>query len=112
MRDEYDWEFQVDQYGNESSCTCPIVIRFREKMGTMLRLWASTKPDTIWINDDLRLHNHGLADKKLDYYCYRQNHLDAFAGYSERRFTRQVLLDLKEELIPEILRPGTPSETL
>ena len=60
MRSEYDWEFLVDQHGVETyGCACPLGVKFRSQMGEMLNLWAGTEPDIIWIDDDLRMHNHG-----------------------------------------------------
>jgi hypothetical protein len=103
MRDEYPWEFLVNQYGEETlGCACPIGPVFREVMGEMLRLWADTDPDIIWIDDDFRLHNHGLGNGELDYYCYCPRHLQAFADRVGRYYDR-------ETLVAELVKPGTPS---
>ena len=103
MRDEYGWGFLVNQYGQETlGCACPIDLDFRRIMGEMLRLWASTGPDIVWIDDDFRLHNHGLGPDELDFYCFCQRHLDLFAQREGRRHER-------EELLAEVLRPGKPS---
>ena len=80
LRDQYDWDFLVDQHGVEAlGCACPLSPRFRTAMGAMLRLWADTQPEVIWIDDDFRMHNHGLARHGLDFYCYCDLHLAAFA---------------------------------
>lgn len=103
MRDEYDWEFMVNQYGNETlGCACPLSPVFRKKMGEMLRLWAGTEPDIIWIDDDFRMHNHGLGNSELDFYCYCKRHLDEFALRNGRAYR-------VHELVAEVLRPGKPS---
>ena len=103
MRDEYDWEFLVNQNGRETlGCACPIGPRFRLRMGEMLRLWASTEPEIVWIDDDFRLHNHGLASQEMDYYCYCEHHLSEFAKTAGRDYERR-------QLLAEVLRPGPPS---
>ena len=102
MRDRYEWEFLINQHGEETlGAACPIGPVFREKMGEMLRLWASTEPDVFWIDDDFRLHNHGLGDRGPDYYCYCDNHLGRFADDTGMSYSR-------DELVESILMPGTP----
>lgn len=103
MRDYYDWDFAVNQHGQETlGCPCPLSPVFRESMGEMLRLWASTKPDVIWIDDDFRLHNHGLGVTENDFYCFCETHLEKFAESRGRSYSR-------EELMAGILAPGAPS---
>lgn len=103
MRDEYGWGCLVNQYGVETQgCACPLDAEFRRLMGEMLRLWAGTGPDIIWVDDDFRMHNHGQAPGELDFYCYCDRHLAAFAKFAGRTYSR-------EELVAEVLRPGAPS---
>jgi hypothetical protein len=106
MRDEYEWDFLVNQYGDESlGCACPLSVKFREIMGKMLRLWATTNPDIVWIDDDFRMHNHGLVTPRgdCDFYCYCKTHLAEFAKFAGREYSR-------EELVSEVLKPGAPSD--
>jgi hypothetical protein len=103
MRKDYQWEFLVNQRGEVNpGCACPIGPKFREIMRQQLEAWANTKPDAIWIDDDFRLHNHGLTDKGLDWYCYCTLHLQEFSKRMGRKFTR-------EELLEAVLKPGEPS---
>jgi hypothetical protein len=103
LRGDYDWEFLVDQHGQESlGCACPIGPRYRHKMGAMLRLWADTKPEVVWVDDDFRMHNHSIQQPEMDYYCFCPLHLNAFAQRVGQRWTR-------EALVAEILRPGPAS---
>ena len=107
MRDEYEWDFLVNQYGEESpGCACPLSEKFRLIGGEMLKLWASTKPDVIWLDDDLRMHNHGTQTPAgdSDFYCYCNTHLEAFADFCGKRYSR-------EELLAKILVPGEPDKT-
>ena len=106
MRDEYNWGFLVNQYGDESlGCACPLSVKFREIMGEMLSMWASTNPDIIWIDDDFRMHNHGLVTPSgdCDFYCYCDTHLDKFAEFAGKRYSR-------EELVAKVLKPGAPTQ--
>ena len=103
FRGKYPWRFMVDQHGDESrGCPCPADPLFREIMGKMLRLWASTQPDIFWIDDDFRLHNHGNRQKGLDFYCYCHEHLEKFSALVGRRISR-------EELVGALLAPGEPN---
>lgn len=103
LREDYPWEYLVDHRGNVcQGCACPIGARFREIMGRQLRVWADTRPDVIWIDDDFRMHNHGLSQGGLDWYCYCPEHLELFSKRFGRTFTR-------EELIKCITKSGEPS---
>ena len=102
MRDEYSWGFLVNQYGVETlGCACPLDPVFREEMGKMLRLWASTRPDIMWIDDDFRMHNHGLNSDDLDYYCFCDRHISDFSKFVGCDITRQ-------DLVSKVLKPGRP----
>jgi len=102
MRKNYQWDFLVNQHGKETlGCACPLSSKFRRDMGEMLKLWAWTEPDIIWIDDDFRMHNHGLAEGELDFYCYCKTHLARFAEFSGKKYSR-------EKLVKEILREGVP----
>lgn len=100
--DRYDWEFLVDQYGVESKgCACPIGKKFRENSAERLKIWAETEPDIIWIDDDLRLHNHGtplmslLAGGRgdyMDYYCFCDEHIRLFNEKTGGRYDRETLV--------------------
>ena len=106
MRSDYEWDCMVNQYGDETlGSPCNLSEKFRDIMGGMLELWASTKPDIIWIDDDFRMHNHGLKTPRgdCDFYCYCDIHLDRFAEFTGKRYSRAEVLD-------EVLKPGLPSK--
>ncbi len=100
MRSIYKWkQFMVDHYGNTSpGSPCPEDPVYREEMAKMLRGWAATKPDILWIDDDFRLHNHSTAGM----YCYCPLHLKKFTQRAGREMTR-------EEILAAVLAPGEPS---
>lgn len=109
--DKYDWENLVDHKGRESfGCGCPIGEKFRAHAGARLKIWAETKPDVIWIDDDFRLHNHGTPifaqleneSAYMDFYCFCDNHISLFNALKGYNFDR-------EELVKEITKSGSPS---
>lgn len=102
MRHVNGWENYVDQYGNESwGCGCSLGEKFREIAGAKLRLWAQTKPDIIWIDDDIRFHNHRTAMHKvytgevkreeLDFGCFCDKHIASFNRRYSMAATREQI---------------------
>ena len=110
--DVYGWEHSVDQTGRVSiGCGCILGDAFRRHAGKRLALWAETHPDVIWIDDDLRLHNHGTPvlsmiegqESYADYYCFCDEHI--------RRFNERCATTYdRDTLVAAILREGEPSE--
>ena len=109
-RDYYNWGCYMDEFGEESmGCACMIDEKFRISAGEKLRLWAETKPDVIWIDDDFRVHNHRTEIHKVwsgqqgaegrDFGCFCKNHIDAFNKKYNLNFDRESLRKtlLKEE---------------
>lgn len=109
-RDYCDWGCYVDEFGEESmGCACMIDKKFRLLAGEKLRLWAETKPDVIWIDDDFRFHNHrteihnvwsGKKEKEeRDFGCFCKNHIDAFNDIYKLAVDRETIREalLREE---------------
>jgi hypothetical protein len=96
----YRWkQFLVDHYGNTSyGSPCPEDPVYRQEIAKMLRGWASTRPDILWIDDDFRLHNHSTPGM----FCYCPLHLKRFGVRTGREFSR-------EEILEAVLKPGPPS---
>ena len=112
VRDLYEYNFAVDQKGVEAQgSACPLDDVFRQQTGERLKIWAETKPDVIWIDDDYRLHNHGtplfaVSEGKSgyqDFYCFCDKHISRFNRENGTNLTRG-------ELVGEILKAGKPSE--
>ncbi len=110
-----DWGCYVDEFGEESmGCACMIDERFRLLAGEKLRLWAETKPDAIWIDDDFRVHNHRTEVHKVwkgekgseerDFGCFCENHINAFNQKYHLNLDRESIRNalLKEEDSGEI----------
>ncbi len=107
-----DWECYTDEFGNVSlGVGCMLGKRFRETALAKLRLFAKTKPDAIWIDDDIRIHNHRtelrpvLEGKKgaeeLDFGCFCDAHIAAFSARIGKKVTR-------EEVRAAFLAKGEP----
>ncbi|HIW53902.1 MAG TPA: hypothetical protein H9883_02940 [Candidatus Ruthenibacterium merdigallinarum] len=116
--DDFSGLFPCERYVNAEgqaarSCACLLGPQFRSLMGRQLQAWAETKPDVLWIDDDFRLHNHSTSlyglwrgetqvNFPLDFGCYCERHLAAFAEKMGRPYTR-------EALVRAVLRPGKAS---
>lgn len=108
--DRLDFERLVDYRGRKVSCGCPLGAKFRKHAARRLEIWADTKPDVLWIDDDFRLHGHGahvLAAQEgetayVDYYCFCDEHISLFNQRYGVSYTR-------EKLVEEILHEGAPT---
>jgi hypothetical protein len=109
-----DWECYTDEFGNVSlGVGCMLSEKFREIALKKLKRFSLTKPDAIWIDDDIRIHNHRtelrcvLEGKKgaeeLDFGCFCDAHLRAFSARIGRKVTR-------EEVRASILAKGKAQE--
>lgn len=98
-----DWEYWVSHHGDKStSCACNIGKKFREIAGKKLSLWAETKPDAIWIDDDIRFHNHRASVRRawsgeiggemLDYGCFCDEHIKLFNERNNTKLTREEIV--------------------
>jgi hypothetical protein len=94
---DFDWLTDIDGTQTKSQA-CPLNPAFREWLATAYELYADTRPRYLWIEDDIRVHNHRPAR----FTCFCPKHLAAFAERTGRHWT---LVELREE----ILRPGPPS---
>ena len=108
-RDILKWKCYVDEFGEPSyGSGCMIGEKFRKIAGEKLRLWSQTKPDVIWIDDDMRFHNHrteihgfwngDLSCENLDFGCFCETHID--------KFNQKYKTNLKrEEIVSDCLKP-------
>ncbi len=98
LTDMNAWEYWVDEKGMTSKSTaCSLGEKFRRIAGEKLAYWAATKPDAIWIDDDIRFHNHaaniralwtGQAGPRTDYGCFCDRHIALFNEKNHLNCTR------------------------
>ena len=102
LRDVNGWENFVDRDGIESwGVGCSHGKKFREIAGEKLRLWAETRPDAIWIDDDIRYHNHRAnihlvwrgerPSEHLDMGCFCDRHVSMFNEKYGLALTREEI---------------------
>lgn len=103
LRDGQDFTLMVDPEGRAASlCVCPESGAWRRYIGGVYARYAALHPDTVWVEDDFRLHNHApLAWGG----CFCDGHM--------RRFSERAGLPAGETLTREaflagVLRPGAP----
>jgi hypothetical protein len=78
------------------SCSCPRQPGFLNYMREMARLYASFRPGSVWIDDDLRIEGHASGspwDKMKDGWigCWCPTCLSAFGEETGRAWTRETL---------------------
>ena len=99
-----NWECWVDERGRQSGgVACCIGKNFRKIAGEKLKIWAATKPDAIWIDDDIRFHNHRTALRDVwsgkipseitDFGCFCDAHIELFNKKYSCAVTRSELVD-------------------
>ena len=93
-----DMQMMVGHDGAEcKACACPLCETWRTHTTQLWRLYASTRPAVMWVEDDIRTFNH----LPVRYGCFCPLHLKAFSDRIGRRVTR-------EELVEALLAPGEP----
>ncbi|MFA3834618.1 hypothetical protein [Streptomyces aureus] len=93
------WQTMTDQHGTAAAVqVCPLDPAWRAYFAQTLRLYAAEDVDTVWIEDDIRLHNH----RPLDWGgCFCPLHLAEFAR-------RTGITTTREELVAACTAPGDP----
>ena len=78
-------------------CACHLSEGWRKHIAELWKLYASTSPRTIWIEDDLRSFNH----EPVTFGCFCPLHMERFSALAGRKVS-------KEELAERLLAPGKP----
>ncbi len=98
------WENFVDEEGLESwGVACSIGKKFREIGGGKLRAWAKTRPEVLWIDDDIRMSHHRasvrevwtgkIPSERMDFGCFCEEHIARFNKKVGGSYTRQEIRD-------------------
>ncbi len=87
-----EWGGWVGSTGAECKyCNCPSQPAFIQYMKEMARLYASTKPSKIWIDDDLRFENHAPATIGSRIGCWCPTCIELFNAQCGTQWTRESL---------------------
>jgi hypothetical protein len=99
LRPGQDFTTMVDANGRAATTTaCPLCPRWRSYITETYAAFAAAEPWALWVEDDLRLHNHPPLDWGG---CFCELHLAEFSRRAGRPLTR-------EELVAGLLAPGEP----
>jgi len=69
------------------SCACPDTPAMRSYVRARYELVARSRPDFIWVDDDIRMQHHGVA-----WGCFCPTCIDLFAQRAGRPYTRKELV--------------------
>ncbi|HOP10583.1 MAG TPA: hypothetical protein PK629_03730 [Oscillospiraceae bacterium] len=98
------WDFNkfgtmVDPWGQKATAVvCPADPEFQKYLCEMYAYYATIQPDTIWVEDDFRLHNH--APLKWGG-CFCERHMAIYSERAGKPLSR-------EEFVKGVLMPGEP----
>ncbi len=100
LKENQNFTTMVDPKGKKSDAVaCPLCPEFKKYLtGIYSHYGSQIKPETIWVEDDFRLHNHDPLEWGG---CFCQLHLKAFSEMVGSQVTRQ-------ELVENILAVGKP----
>ncbi len=83
------FQYMVNYDGTESrSCLCPSTDEFVDYVSKRLALYAAAGADEVWIDDDLRITNHGVVRD----FCYCPKCIERFNRDNGTSFTRKELV--------------------
>ena len=73
--------------------SCPRQPAFVAYMRKVARLYASIKPGSFWLNDDLRINNHTPGSPRTDGWigCWCRTCIAAFSAETQGKWTRETL---------------------
>ncbi|HZG55038.1 hypothetical protein [Paenibacillus sp.] len=77
LRPSQRFRLMVDPYGRSATAqACPLCEDFRGYLAEIYACYAELKPDTIWVEDDFRFHNHAPLEWGG---CFCDAHMALFA---------------------------------
>ena len=100
FRAEQPFRAMVDPEGNLAQlCVCPLDDAWRAYIARIYARYPALSPDTVWVEDDFRYHNH---DPLHWGGCFCEEHMRRFSARAGHALTR-------EEFVSGLLAPGEPS---
>jgi hypothetical protein len=94
-----DFTLMTDSNGRQATAqACPMCPQWRKYITGIYAMYATLKPEYIWVEDDFRLHNHPpLAWGG----CFCDRHMAEYSRRAGKVVTRQ-------DFVEGILKPGEP----
>lgn len=80
-----------------NSCLCVNTDEYRSYIAERYTLFAKTKPNFIWVDDDMRIGNHGVAGP-----CYCENCIAKFNKVTGRTETFESLTKTNDKALKEL----------
>ena len=100
FRADQPFRGMVDPLGNEAQlCVCPLDEIWRAYIARIYAIYATLTPDTVWVEDDFRYHNHAPL---VWGGCFCDEHMRRFSARAGKVLSR-------EEFVSSLLAPGEPS---
>ncbi|MEZ4628255.1 MAG: hypothetical protein R2912_09315 [Eubacteriales bacterium] len=100
FRADQPFRAMVDPFGNAAQlCVCPLDESWRAYIARIYARYAALSPDTVWVEDDFRYHNH---DPLIWGGCFCDEHMCRFSARAGHPLTR-------EEFVSGLLAPDEPS---
>lgn len=100
FRMDQPFRAMVDPEGNTAElCVCPLDDRWRAYIAKIYAAYAALAPDTVWVEDDFRYHNH---DPLHWGGCFCEEHMRRFSARAGEVLSR-------ETFVAGLLRSGAPS---
>lgn len=85
------FQYMVNENGIESkACLCPASQQFLEHTAKRYALYSEIGADFIWMDDDMRLFNHGVVNG----FCYCSECIQKFNSENNTAFSRDELVEL------------------
>ena len=89
------------------SCACPNTPELRAYVRAKYMLMAEAGPDFIWVDDDIRMHHHGVT-----WACFCPTCLRLFAASTGRTFEREALAQALNDPQEQALRQAWLEQNL
>lgn len=71
-----------------TGCLCPTTNEFKQYISEKYKMLSVINPDFIWLDDDIRMKNHGVQ-----YPCFCDNCIDLFNKEHDYNFSRETLVE-------------------
>ena len=99
LREGQNFGLMMDAFGNTApAVVCPLCPEWRQYIAEAYSCFAGLEPDTIWVEDDFRFHNH---QPLVWGGCFCGRHMGIYSEQAGKKLSR-------EDFYEGILRQGKP----